>query len=115
MKETLLVGVALLLVACQSPVPGNKFSGAIGGVPFTFEGHKQTEASNITLSVVSVTCVATNYSSLHIGSLKSVNDPQVISKSYAGQAAVMREFFTGANDLVSKAVEGGAKGFTGKP
>lgn len=103
-----------VLCGCQSPVPGTHFSGSIGGVPFKFDGHKQTEAHDVTLTVVSCTVVATNYSTLHIGSLKSLNDPQVISKSYAGQAAVMKTMFDGLNQTLSKMVEGGAKGLTAK-
>lgn len=40
----------------------------------------------------------------------STNDPEVIGKSFAGQAAVTREFFNGMNAFAGKLVEGGFKG-----
>lgn len=115
-----LCASVVFVSGCTSPVPSNKFSGTIGGVPFVFQGHKQTSVEDVTLEITSIskrggdadsfaTCV-TNYSRLHIGKLSSVNDPQVISKSYAGQAAVTREFFDGMNAFASKFAEGAVKG-----
>lgn len=43
----------------------------------------------------------------------STNDPQVVDKSYAGQALVMKTAFEGANQLAEKLVEGAAKGMKG--
>lgn len=116
-----LCASVVIFSGCQSPVPGTHFSGALGGVPFVFDGHKQTSAEDVTLEVVSVASrpsvfegvapgFTTNYSRLHIGKLSSVNDPEVVGKSYAGQALVTKQFFDGMNQFASKLVEGGVKG-----
>lgn len=104
-----------ILCGCTSPVPSNHFKGAIGGVPFEFDTKKQTTAENIEFVVVSAGAFSTNYSTLKIGKLSGQNDPQVISKSYAGQAAVTKEFFNGINEFASKVVEGGVKGASPAP
>lgn len=102
-----LTGLCILVTnGCKSPVPSTKFSGSIGGQPFQFEGHKQTVAKGLDLMMIT----GTNTFKLSIAELSSQNDPQVIDKSYAGQAAVTKEFFDGANNMISKIVEGGVKG-----
>lgn len=106
MKTVMVLIAVALLVGCKSPVPSTKFSGYVAGQPFEFVGHKQTTAKGIELMMHS----GTNTFSLKIEELSSQNDPQVISKSYAGQAAVTKEFFTGFNATLSKVAEGGMKG-----
>jgi hypothetical protein len=98
--------LAAALTGCRTPVPSNHISGSLGGVPFELENHKQTTMQGFLLSVTT----GTNTCSLSISNLVSTNDPQVIDKSYAGQAAVTKEFFTGMNEFASKLVEGGVKG-----
>jgi hypothetical protein len=110
-KYFCLLAIPLLLAGCTSPVPSTKFSGYVAGQPFEFVGHKQTSAKGVQLTMHS----GTNTFSLTIAELSSQNDPQVISKSYAGQAAVTKEFFTGMNQFASKLVEGGVKGASPLP
>ena len=81
--------IVCILAGCQSPVPSNHFQGTIGGVPFSFDTRKQTGATNIDFTVVSVSPTTTNFSRLHIGSIFGVNDPAVVDKSYAGAAALL--------------------------
>lgn len=97
----LCVAVATLSGCATSPIPSNRITGAIGGVPFTIEAHKQTLAENIELEVDSVTAVSTNRSRLVIGKLSSTNDPQVIDKSYAGQARVIEAQTQFAKEIVN--------------
>lgn len=89
-QSLLLFGLlASLISGCTSPVPGNEFSGEIGGRPFKFRTRKQTVAKKLSLEVYGVSATATNFARLEIGELSSTNDPQVIDKSFAGQAAVI--------------------------
>ena len=111
--SALLLALSWLAFGCQSPVPSNEFSGTIGGVPFKFTARKQTVTKGVALKVTTVSGFATNYAELSIAELSSKNDPQVISKSYAGQAAVAREFFQGINNFAGKLTEGGVKGLKG--
>jgi hypothetical protein len=114
MKIQIAIATAALscgLVGCINPVPSTKFSGTIGGQPFEFEGHKQTSVEKLALELNQ----GTNHFTLSIGKLSSVNDERVISKAYAGQAAVMKTAFDGANNLVSKMIEGGVKGASPAP
>lgn len=108
MKTTILIlcASALIFTGCSTPVPGNHISGALGGVPFKIENPKQFSAKGFQLTLDS----GTNHFTLHFDEMSSQNDPQVIDKSYAGQAAVAKQFFSGINDLMGKMVEGGVKG-----
>jgi hypothetical protein len=113
MKTTLALSfvATLLLTGCQSPpVPSNHFQGTIDGVPFQLDTKKQTKMKGFEFLVSRVSPIGTNFATLKIESIEGVNDPQVISKSYAGQAAVAKEFFDGFNSLASKLAEGGTKG-----
>lgn len=114
MKKSLIIlaaaGLSLLtgcvLTGCKSPVPGAHIKGTLGGVPFDVQNPKQCKIVGFNLSLIS----GSNTFTLSISNLTSENDPQVIDKSYAGQAAVAKEFFTGINDLASKFAEGAVKG-----
>lgn len=82
----LLVVVSIVaLTGCGSPVPGNHISGALGGVPFDIKNPKQFNAKGFDLALDA----GTNHFKLHFDEMTSQNDPQVIDKSYAGQAAVL--------------------------
>lgn len=77
----------LLLCGCMGArvVPSNEFSGMIGNQPFKFSARKQTTAKGIEI----LSEQGTNRFALRVQELSSTNDPQVIDKSYAGQAAVI--------------------------
>ncbi len=108
MKTSILILCAsvMVLTGCKSPVPGNHISGSLGGVPFKIENPKQFSAKGFQLTLDA----GTNHFVLHFDEMSSQNDPQVIDKSYAGQAAVAKQFFSGINDLMGKIVEGGISG-----
>lgn len=98
----------------HGPVPSNHFRGTIGGVPFELDTKKQTSAKNIEFTVQSILGSVTNFSTLKIGEISGVNDPQVIDKSYAGQVALEKARWEGLNSALEKAAKGTAAGATGK-
>ncbi len=87
------------------PVPGTRIKGQIGGVPFEVNSPKQTTLKGLLIQHHS----GTNNFTLNVAELSSTNDPQVIDKAYAGQAAVAKAHYDGATALVEKAVEAGVK------
>ena len=97
-----------LLAGCKSPVPGTHISGSIGGKPFEFNSPKQMAMEGFSLAHTA----GTNTFTLTINKMKSENDPAVIDKAFAGQAAVAQTYFNGINELASKLAEGAAKGIS---
>jgi hypothetical protein len=106
----LLLLAAALFCGCRNPVPGNRIKGSIMGQPFAIDNPKNTTMRNVTLTAHA----GTNSFELRIGEIASTNDPQVIDKAYAGQAAVAKIYFDGAGQLVSQAMQAMAAGATGK-
>lgn len=83
-------GMMMFLAGCMSPVPSNHFTATVGGEKFDFETRKQTAAEGLEYShTVMDASGKTNVFSLKVNKLSSTNDPQVIDRAYAGQAAVI--------------------------
>ena len=93
----LLPILALCLIGC-SAVPRTTFTATIGGQKFAYSNPKQAVASNIVCEVTT-----NGVARMSIGSISSMNDPAVVDKSYAGQALVTKEFFTGFNTVLQSA------------
>ena len=100
-----LGAAAILFTGCAMPVPGTRIKGQIGGVPFEVHSPKQATLKGLMIQH----SAGTNHFVLNVAELSSTNDPQVIDKSYAGQAAVAKAHYDGATALVEKAVEAGVK------
>ncbi len=105
----LLVVAVLALAGCKSPVPQNTFKGTLGGKPFEISTKKQTKAEGIHLSYSD----GSNVFKLDIDKIEGSNDPQVISKSYAGRVAEINAMRDLVGTAVEGAVKGGAKGMKG--
>jgi hypothetical protein len=106
----------LALTGCATgnrAVPGNHIKGSIAGQPFEIQNPKNTLMEGVSLTHQS----GTNSFTLRIDKLSSTNDPQVIDKAYAGQAAVTKTLFDGVNGTLEKleklAATGGKKAATG--
>jgi len=94
----LALGLAVIFAGCGlTPVPRTTFKASIGGQEFAYSNPKQAIASNIVFEVVSTNGAK---ASMTIGSLSSVNDPAVVDKSYAGQAAVINALGTQFNNAL---------------
>lgn len=119
MKALTVAALAIVLAGCWSPVPSNHFQGMIGDVPFQLDTRKQTALEGLTFKTTHVTVTGSNIAELRIEKLTGANDPQVIDKSYAGQAAVAKTYLDGlkgfAESLTKGGAEGAVKGLTGKP
>ena len=109
MKKSLLAITIsiILLTGCVSKLPSTRISGLLGGAPFEMEYQKQTTIEGL---MVQHNTLSNGTFILNIQKLSSVNDPQVIDKAYAGQAAVMKTALEGASEMFSKIAEGAAKG-----
>lgn len=96
----LAIIVGALLTGCSGIVPSTKLSATVAGQKFTLTNPKNTSISGVICEV------ETNGTArLSISSLSSTNDSQVIDKSYAGQALVVKT----VSDGVAQAFEAGAK------
>lgn len=103
---TLTATLALAVTGCMNPVPGTRIKGQIGGVPFEVNSPKQTTMKGLMIQH----SAGTNHFVLNIAELSSTNDPQVIDKSYAGQAAVLKTIGDIAADVAAKTAAAAAKG-----
>jgi hypothetical protein len=101
----LALAAMLAVTGCGlTPVPRTTFTATIGGQKFSYSNPKQATATNIVCEI------STNGTArMSIGAISSVNDPAVVDKSYAGQALVTKEFFTGVNTMLQSAAALGAK------
>lgn len=112
----LAVLLSLMFTGCATgnkAVPGNHIKGSIAGQPFEIQNPKNTLMEGVVLSHTS----GTNTFNLTIAKIASTNDPQVIDKSYAGQAHVTEKMFQGMtqmaeqfNRMLEKISEGTARG-----
>ena len=104
-KIAIIVSTAALLALCsgcsmfQPAVPTTVIAGNIGNQAFSLKNPKNTEITKLSFKVET-----NGTAELSFDSLKSVNDSNIISAGYAGQASVV----TTTGDAVLKAVQAGA-------
>jgi len=103
MKKTIVLAVLVAgLSGCalfESAVPTTRISGTIAGQQFSLSNPKDTCITNLVVEV------STNGSArLSIGGLSSVNNSNVVSAGYSGQA----ELVTAAGNQIQQAFVNGA-------
>ena len=103
MKTKLAITATLALILCGcsalNPVPKTRISGTIAGQSFSLSNPKDT-----TIDSLSVTVSTNGTATLSIGHLSSLNNSNVISSSYSGQAASI----TAAGEQIIGAMKAGA-------
>jgi hypothetical protein len=102
--------LALGLTGCKTAVPANTIS-----IKSPRGDWRIATPKNVSIKGM-VALVDTNGTfSLSFDQWTSTNDPEVISKSAAGQAAIAREYFTGISGIAEKLAAGAAKGASPLP
>lgn len=104
----ILLTACLLLTGCKTPVPANTIKIKTPRGLYQIGTPKNVDIDKFKASVATDGTVEVAFDKW-----TSTNDPQVIDKSYLGQAAVAKQYFDGMNQLASKLVEGGVKGAKG--
>lgn len=105
-KTFIILGFVAALSGCGllKPVPTTKISGEFNGHKWSYTNPKQACVTN--LSII----VNTNgEAKFEIGSISSVNDPQVIDKAYAGQAAVINQLSAATHQAITDAIAAAKK------
>jgi hypothetical protein len=106
----LAIPLLLAVTGCRSPVPANTIS-----IKSPRGDWRIATPKNVNIQGLAASVDTNGVFSLRFDKWTSTNDPEVISKAAAGQAAIAREYFTGISGIAEKLAAGAAKGASPLP